>query len=188
MTLAVSVPAFLIAYCLVHATPHPKTGRRMFTYAGSFIIYTLLPMITIPVVGTLFRPIVGCHFDAPWMDPVPLRPEDESTRAAPIEMQFQPVHLRHDCAFGDKTETYFDLGVGLMIPFWAIGLFLGSQGSTERMLFPVHKGFHVLHTQLMVVVAMACKCTFPANSKRFVGAERERSWFVQIVPSRCGTR
>ena len=48
MTLAVSVPAFLIAYCLVHATPHPKTGRRMFTYAGSFIIYTLLPMITIP--------------------------------------------------------------------------------------------------------------------------------------------
>ena len=49
MTLAVSVPAFLIAYCLVHATPHPKTGRRMFTYAGSFIIYTLLPMITIPV-------------------------------------------------------------------------------------------------------------------------------------------
>ena len=173
MTLAVSVPAFLIAYCLVHATPHPKTGRRMFTYAGSFIIYTLLPMITIPVVGTLFRPIVGCHFDAPWMDPVPLRPEDESTRAAPIEMQFQPVHLRHDCAFGDKTETYFDLGLGLMIPFWAIGLFLGSQGSTERMLFPVHKGFHVLHTQLMVVVAMACKCTF-RQFETLRGPERER--------------
>ena len=179
MTLAVSVPAFLIAYCLVHATPHPKTGRRMFTYAGSFIIYTLLPMITIPVVGTLFRPIVGCHFDAPWMDPVPLRPEDESTRAAPIEMQFQPVHLRHDCAFGDKTETYFDLGVGLMIPFWAIGLFLGSQGSTERMLFPVHKGFHVLHTQLMVVVAMACKCHTPVNSKRFVG-QKERDGSVCV--------
>ena len=155
MCFAIMVPTFLIAQTMASATTNPKTKKKVYSYGGAIIIYNIMPMITIPVVGTLFRPIVGCHFDSSDMNPQPLSPEDESTRSIPIEMQFLPVDMRKDCAFGDQQETYFWLGIGLMIPFWALGLYLGSGGKTDNMPFPVHKGYHVMHTQLMVLVAMA---------------------------------
>lgn len=155
MVLAIMVPTFLIAQTMVGAKTNPKTKKKVYSYGGSIIIYNIMPMITIPVVGTLFRPIVGCHFDSSSMNPQPLSAEDESTRSIPIEMQFLPYDMRKDCAFGDQQETYFWMGVGLMIPFWALGLYLGSAGNTMNMPFPLHKGYHIMHTQLMVLVAMA---------------------------------
>lgn len=155
MALAVSVPCLLYAQALAGKKKNPKTGKTTFSFFGNTVIYTITPMITIPIVGTLFRPIVGCHFDSAGMNPQPLRPEDESVRNPPIEMQFLPVSMRQDCSFGDQTAAYFWIGICLMIPFWALGIFLGSMGKTDSMTFPVHRGYHVIHTQLMVTVAMA---------------------------------
>jgi hypothetical protein len=155
MALATSVPMLLYVQALTGKQKNPKTGQTSFTYFGNKVIYVIMPALTIPVVGTLFRPIVGCHFDSSSMNPRPLNPEDESTRKPPIEMQFLPISMRQDCAFGDQTETYFWMGIGLMIPFWAVGIYFGSLGKTDTMTFPVHRGYHVIHTQLMVIVAMA---------------------------------
>lgn len=155
MALAISVPTLLYAQAFAGRNKNAKTGKVTFSFFGNTVIYLIMPMLTIPVVGTLFRPIVGCHFDATSMNPEPLNPEDESVRNPPIEMQFLPVSLRADCSFGDQTETYFWMGVCLMIPFWMVGVYFGSLGKTDSMTFPLHKGYHVIHTQLMVVVAMA---------------------------------
>ena len=155
MALAISVPTLLYAQAFAGKQKNPKTGKTTFSFFGNTVIYLVMPMLTIPVVGTLFRPIVGCHFDGSGMNPQPLSPQDESNRNPPIEMQFLPVSQRQDCSFGDQTQTYFWMGVALMIPFWTVGVYFGAIGKTDSMTFPVHRGYHVIHTQLMVIVAMA---------------------------------
>jgi hypothetical protein len=133
-----------------------KAGDRVYSHFGLILIYVVMPMLTIPVSATLFKPIVGCHLNVDSMNPAPVRPEDEADRMGSIDAQFMPVDQRNDCSFGTSTEVYMYVGIVLMIPFWMGGLYLGANGDpSSDIAFPIHKGFYVLHTQLMVLVAMS---------------------------------
>ena len=116
MIFSACVPIMLLASAIMTGKDK-KTGE--WTQAGATIVYFILPMINIPVVATLFRPIVGathgfcsvadagqhmvfinavaltgCNFDVEGMNPVANESEDEITRDPPIEVSFLPVLLR----------------------------------------------------------------------------------------------
>ena len=91
-----------------------KAGDKIYTHIGSVLVYQILPLMTIPVAGTLFKPIVGCHLNVDSMNPADVRPEDEASRTPSIDVQFLPVDQRHDCSFGNSTQTYMYIGIGTL--------------------------------------------------------------------------
>jgi|EP01047_Picozoa_sp_COSAG01_P021464 hypothetical protein len=96
-----------------------RAGDKVYSNLGIILIYMVLPLMTIPVAGTLFKPIVGCHLDLPSLNPAEISAEDQAARTPPIDIGFLPVDARHGCSYGQQTNLYMYLGLTLMIPFWA---------------------------------------------------------------------
>lgn len=139
----------------VNADGTPGSRKKEFTGVGSFICFGVLPLLTIPTVNVLFKPVVGCHLQLPSWNPQPIAPEDMTRSNLMPEESFLPVMQRTDCAYGNATWNYFIVGAGLLLPFWMFGLYLGTQLDETKTEFPMRKGYHVMHTQLMVLCAIS---------------------------------
>lgn len=162
MLFATVAPVLLLATAMfMGKEKKDKKGKQEWNSLGATIIFFVLPLINIPVVATLFKPIVGCHLMVDSMNPMPLVLEDEINRNPPVEVSFLPTPLRNDCSLGDSQNTFFYLGTFLLIPFWLVGLYLGSAADANMMAFPVRTvliGASPLSIALLPPLSHCCRC------------------------------
>jgi hypothetical protein len=151
-----ALPMMMLAHAWASRVPDPTTNELELTAGGITIVYTVLPLFTIPTVGVLFKPIVSCHLQADFINPSETAAEDQYyvPRSAPPEELFLPPSERTDCSYGKATTDYFWLGFCLLVPFWLIGLYFGTQGGRQQR-FALLRGYQAWHTQLLVGCAMA---------------------------------
>ena len=115
-------------------------------------VFVLLPLLIIPVVGTLFNPIVSCNLNVEWLSPEKTAPGQ--TRPPTPQDMFEPESMRKDCSWG-SSESYFEMGVILLIPFHIGWFVLMMNADEDNLRHPLLKGYTAWHAQLLVSCAMA---------------------------------
>ena len=148
MLVASCGPILLLATAFVN---RKNTGHhKEFNEVGAFICFGVLPLLTIPTVSVLFRPIVGCHLQLDTFNPQPIAPEDMRRRTLTPEETFLPMMQRTDCSYGSATWSYFAVGSFILLPFWMFNLYIAMKVDEKQTRFPMVKGYHIMHTQMMV--------------------------------------
>ena len=136
--------------------PVASTNSDSFDFgAANKPVFTLLPLLLIPVVGTLFNPIVSCNLSVEWLWPEPVAPSNG--REPRAQDTFIPEHLRRGCSWGSG-ESYTEIGMALLIPFHIGWLVIMMNSDEDKLRHPLKKGYLAWHAQLLVACAISYQC------------------------------